>query len=140
LSYILDTNIISELISKKPNFEVLDFIQKLDENEVYLSVITIGEIKSGIEKLDNGTKKENLTYWLNNELLQRFKNKIVDIDIEVMMTWGIINQELKSIGKSLPIMDSLIGATCKSKSFTLITRNDKDFKNIDIEIINPYSC
>ena len=138
MNYILDTNIISELISKKPNFKVLDFIQSLDERKVYLSVITIGEIKTGIEKLDNGSKKDDLTSWLNSDLIQRFKNKIVDIDIEVMIAWGIINQDLKSIGKTIPIMDSLIGATCKSKSFILITRNDKDFKNIGIEIINPY--
>ena len=83
MKYLLDTNIISEFVSKKPNQKVLDYINSLDENDIYLSVITIGEIRFGIEKLDkeHQTKKiEMLTNWLDNDLMQRFEGRIVDID------------------------------------------------------------
>jgi len=139
LNYLLDTNIISEFISKTPNKRVVDYILTLDESSLFLSVITIGEIKAGIEKLDNGKKKENLLYWLEHDLLSRFENRIISINLDVMMQWGEINQQLRKRGTPLPIMDSLIGATCKALDITLITRNEKDFKNIDIPIINPFN-
>jgi len=138
LKYLLDTNIISEFISKKPNQKVLDFIESLNEDDIFLSVITIGEIKFGVEKVESQRKKEDLLDWLENSLLQRFDNKIVNIDIEIMLKWGEMNQYLKTIGKPIPIMDSLIASTCKAKNFTLITRNEKDFYSFDIEIINPF--
>ncbi len=138
MNYLLDTNVISELISKQPNKNVLSFIQELDEDNIYLSVITIGEIKSGIENLKDQIKKEKLSSWLYSDLLERFQNKIIDINVEIMIEWGSINQNLKSTGKSLPIMDSLIGATCIVKDLTLVTRNEKDFINLDIKIVNPF--
>ena len=129
MSYLLDTNIISELISKTPNKRVTDFILSLNEESLYLSVITIGEIKAGIEKLDDGQKKEKLLHWLENDLLVRFYNRIIDIDIEIMLQWGITNTQLKKIGKPLPVMDSIIGSTAQAKNLILLTRNEKDFKN-----------
>ncbi len=138
MKYLLDTNIISELVSKQPNQKVLDFISSIDEEDTYLSVVTIGEIKSGIENVKNTDKKKNLNQWFEQDLLPRFQNRIIDIDTDIMITWGKINQTLKSIGKPLPIMDSLIASSCINGSFTLVTRNEKDFQNIDIKIINPF--
>lgn len=114
------------------------FISDLDEERLYLSVITIGEIKSGIEKLDDGKKKETLLHWLENDLLIRFHNRIVEIDIEVMLQWGKIHTELKKMGKPLPVMDSIIGSIAQAKNFILLTRNEKDFKHLDIQMINPF--
>ncbi|SFP17029.1 type II toxin-antitoxin system VapC family toxin [Hydrogenimonas thermophila] len=139
MNYLLDTNIISELISKNPNKKVIDFILSLNEEKLYLSVITIGEIKSGIEKLDDGRKKEKLLHWLENDLLVRFHNRIIDIDIEVMLQWGVTNTQLKKLGKPLPIMDSIIGSIAQAKNLILLTRNENDFKNLDIKIINPFN-
>ena len=138
MNYLLDTNIISELISNTPNKNVVNFILKLEEESLYLSVITIGEIKVGIEKLDNSKKKAKLLNWLENDLLIRFEHRIVDIDTEVMLKWGFITAKLKKEGKSLPIMDSLIGSTAQAKNLVLLTRNEKDFKNFDIKVINPF--
>jgi predicted nucleic acid-binding protein len=138
LNYLLDTNIISELISPTPNENALNFITKLDETKIYLSVVTIGEIQFGIERLQEGVKKERLKSWLFNDLLNKFDGKILDIDVKTMLTWGKINQRLKSIGKPLPIMDSLIGATCMTHLLTLVTRNEKDFQNLNIQILNPF--
>lgn len=138
MKYLLDTNIISELVSKNPNKYVLSFLEKQDEDFIFLSVVTIGEIKSGIEKLQDYNKKTILSAWLHDDLLKRFNEKIIDIDLEVMLEWGKLNHKLKCIGKPMPIMDSLIASTCSIKNLTLVTRNEKDFQNININIINPF--
>ena len=138
MKYLLDTNIISELISKTPDRNVVDYLLSLDEEHLYLSVITIGEIKSGIEKLNNGHKKSKLLHWLENDLLVRFQGRIIPIDTEIMLQWGVMQNRLKQIGKPLPIMDSLIGATSQVKNLLLLTRNEKDFQNLDLKIVNPF--
>ena len=138
MKVILDTNVISELISKNPDLEVLSFINSLEESDIFLSVITIGEIQSGIQKLPNSHKKTTLLDWLHTDLFSRFDGRIVSIDTDIMLTWGEIDQTMKTKGTPMPIMDSLIGATCVSKGFTLITRNEKDFKSLEISIINPF--
>lgn len=138
MKYLLDTNIISELISKQPNQKVLDFISSIDEVNIFLSVITIGELKSGIENIESTQRKEQLTLWFEHDLLLRFQNRIINIDTNIMIRWGKINQNLKNIGKPLPIMDSLIASSCIDSGFTLVTRNEKDFQNLDINIINPF--
>jgi len=138
LKYLLDTNIISELIKTNPNFKVVTFLNSLDEEDIFISVITIGEIYFGIQKLSNGKKKDKLLRWLEDSLLPKFNKKIINIDTQIMLNWGLLTNKLKINGTPLPIMDSLIGASCIAKELTLITRNEKDFKNIDIEIINPF--
>jgi len=141
LKYLLDTNIISEFISKKPNQKVLDYVNSLDENNIYLSVITIGEIRFGIEKLDkeNQSKKiKILSDWLDNDLMQRFEGRIVDIDKQTMLQWGEINGQLQKIGRPMSIMDSLIASSCLTNGFVLITRNTKDFYGFEIEMVNPF--
>ena len=141
MKYLLDTNIVSEFISKKPNQKVLDYVNSLDENDVYLSVITVGEIRFGIEKLDKehqSKKIEMLSRWLDNDLMQRFEGRIVDIDKQTMLKWGEINGKLQKIGRPMPIMDSLIASSCLANGFVLITRNTKDFYSFEIEMINPF--
>ena len=141
MRYLLDTNIISEFVSKKPNQKVLDYVNSLDENDTYLSVITLGEIRFGIEKLDKEhqiKKIEMLTNWLDNDLMQRFEGRIVDIDKDTMLKWGEINGQLQKIGKPMPIMDSLIASSCLAKEFILITRNTKDFYSFEMEMVNPF--
>jgi len=139
LKYLLDTNIISELIAKNPNSGVVSFVKSLDEELIFLSVITIGEIKLGIENIDDSSvKKEFLRNWFYHDLMNRFKNKIVDIDSDIIFSWAKISNKLKKCGKPMPIMDSLIASTCLAKNFILITRNIKDFENIEIEVVNPF--
>ena len=141
MKYLLDTNIISEFVSKKPNQKVLDYVNSLDENDVYLSVITIGEIRFGIEKLDEEQQSKKikiLSGWLDNDLMQRFEGRIVDIDKQTMLQWGEINGQLQKIGRPMPIMDSLIASSCLANGFILITRNTKDFYSFEMEMINPF--
>ena len=139
MKYLLDTNIISELISPQPSLQVATYLKGLDESTIYLSVITIGEIETGIQRLPHSKKKAYLSQWLHEELLPRFDSRIIDIDTEVMLRWGELTGRLKSKGISLPIMDTLIGASSLVSGCTLITRNEKDFRHMGISIINPFT-
>ena len=135
---LLDTCIISELVSKKPNPKVVEFVDSLDAEDVYLSVITIGEIVKGIERLPSSKRRSELQAWLNDDLLVRFEGNVVPLDIDIMAAWGRITARLESAGKTMPAIDSLIAAMALARKMTLVTRNIGDFEGADVEIVNPW--
>jgi|YNPBryunderm2012_1023409.scaffolds.fasta_scaffold26874_2 tRNA(fMet)-specific endonuclease VapC len=138
MNYLLDTNIISELISKQPDQAVIDWIDQLDPRAVFISVITVGEIRKGIEKLPLSERRERMRMWLENDLLIRFAGNIAPITTDVMLTWGALVGRLENEGKPMPAIDSLIAAIVLQGNYVLVTRNDEDFKHTGIPIINPW--
>ncbi len=138
MKYLLDTCVISELVTKHPNPKVVDFVDSLDSDDVYLSVITIGEIAKGVEKLPKSKRKQELHSWLKEDLLVRFDGKIIPLDTEVLVEWGILIARLASTGITLPAIDSLIAATTLTYKLTLVTRNVDDFGGTGIEMVNPW--
>ncbi|KXK12714.1 MAG: Toxin FitB [Chloroflexi bacterium OLB14] len=100
MKYLLDTCVISELISKQPNMKVVNFIDSLDQEDVYLSVITIGEIAKGIEKLPSSKRKRELENWLKENLLIDFEGNIIPLDTEILIRWGELSAKLEEIGIS----------------------------------------
>jgi tRNA(fMet)-specific endonuclease VapC len=135
---LLDTCVISELVSKQPNSKVVEFVDSLDPEDVYLSVITIGEIVKGIEKLSKSRRKADLQAWLKDDLLVRFEGNVIALDTDVLIEWGTLTARLESAGKPMPAMDSLIAATALAKKMTLVTRNVSDFEDANVEIMNPW--
>jgi predicted nucleic acid-binding protein len=138
MKYLLDTNVISELVAKQPSAKVIQWIDSIDDTQAYLSVITIGEIKKGIEKLPDSPRKELLRKWLDHDLMARFANRILSIDVDIMLTWGKLTATLERKGRKLPAMDSLVAAVALYGQFTLATRNEDDFKDTGIAIVNPW--
>lgn len=138
MKYLLDTSAISELVAKHPNPKVVDFIDSLDSDDVFLSVITIGEIAKGVEKLPKSKRKQELHSWLKENLLVRFDGRIFPLDTEVLIEWGILIARLESTGITLPAIDSLIAATTLTHKLILVTRNVDDFSGTGIEIVNPW--
>jgi tRNA(fMet)-specific endonuclease VapC len=138
VKYLLDTCVISELVSRKPNSNVVDFVDSLDDEDVYLSVITVGEITKGIEKLPKSKRKQELHTWLREDLLVRFSGKIIPIDNDVITEWGLLTARLEISGTTMPAIDSLVAATALTYAFALVTRNVNDFKGSGVEIINPW--
>jgi len=138
VNYLLDTNVISELIAREPNQKVVDWIDSLDPETVYLSVITIGELRKGIEKLVPSRRKDQLTVWLENDLLLRFADKIVAITKDVMLVWGDLTGRLERDGKPIAAIDSLLAATALQGEYTLVTRNEEDFQHTGVSILNPW--
>jgi predicted nucleic acid-binding protein len=138
MKYLFDTCVISELVSKKPSARVIDWVDSLDPDNVYLSVITIGEIIKGIEKLPKSHRKTELHTWLKEDLLSRFQGKVIPVDTDVIVEWGILTAHVESAGKSMPAIDALLAATANVKQLTLVTRNVGDFAAADVKVLNPW--
>ena len=139
MNYLLDTCVISEYTRREPNIKIIHWVDELDETTLFLSAITIGEIKKGIERLPaDSSRKQALTLWLNNDLLERFSDRIYPITIEVMLHWGSLFARLETSGQLLSTMDSLIAASALVNHATLVTRNEDHFRPTGVEIINPW--
>lgn len=138
MKYLLDTNVISELISRRPDPNVISWIDGLDPDTVYLSVITIGEIQKGVEKLPDTESKQTIQEWLHNNLLLRFQGRIVPITTSVALAWGTLTAALERNGRLLPAIDSLVAAIAREGGYVLVTRNVRDCAGAGIPIINPW--
>ena len=139
MKYLLDTCVISELVARNPLGKVIEWLDGLDPEHVYLSAVTIGEIRKGIQKLPDSQRKATLQEWLDNDLLDRFQGRILPIDTEVMLTWGRLVGDLELQGKKMAAMDSLIAAIALHGRLTLATRNEEDFKYTEIPLVNPWT-
>ncbi len=138
MNYLLDTCVISELVARQPNPQVLAWIDSIEEVRLHLSVITLGEIRKGIEKLPDSERRTCLETWLHEELLRRFADRIVLIDAAVMLRWGALTGALEKIGKPVSAMDSLIAAIALHNDFVLVTRNEADFAATGVKVFNPW--
>ena len=139
MNYILDTNVVSELVAQNPDHHVIQWVESVDPESLFLSVITIGEIKKGVEKLSSSKRKKNLIAWLEQDLLVRFREHILPIDTSVVMTWGRLLAELEKSGKPMHAIDSLLAATASDLGYTLVTRNITDFEDASIRLLNPWN-
>ena len=138
MRYLLDTCVISELVARQPDSGVVKWVDSIDEAKLFLSSITIGEIKKGIEKLVATDRQRVLSEWLKDELLVRFKDKVLPIDIAVVLVWGKLVADLEKQGKPMPAIDSLLAATALQGGLTLVTRNEDDFAHCGAAVINPW--
>jgi tRNA(fMet)-specific endonuclease VapC len=138
MTFLLDTCVISELVAKQPNLHVVQWVDSIDEDKLFLSAITIGEIKRGIEKLADSNRKSALAEWLEGDLLIRFIDRILPIDISVMLVWGQLTADLEKQGRPMPAIDSLIAATCLQARLDLVTRNERDFAPSGVAVVNPW--
>lgn len=139
MSYLIDTCCISELVKKKPNPNVVEWFADRDELSMYLSVITFGELRKGIEKLPDSKKKKELNRWVKEDLNQRFKNRVLNITIEEVNKWGEILAATEMDGRPLPAIDALIAATALVHDLSVVTRNTQDMEGSGVEVINPWN-
>lgn len=138
MKYLLDTCVISELIKPEPNSHVINWLNAQNEEDIYLSVLTIGEIQKGIAKLPESKKKQNLQNWLDNDLQQRFESRIIDINNEISLCWGKIQGEAEQKGNKMSVIDSLIASTGIVFDCTVVTRNVSDIEASDCKLYNPW--
>lgn len=135
---LLDTNVISELVAREPNPRVVRWIDGLDPRGVCLSVVTVGELNKGVEKLPGSRRKGELREWLEGDLLVRFDGRILDLDVGAMLAWGALTGRLERTGSALPAMDSLIAALALHHDCTLATRNEADLEGAGVKVVNPW--
>jgi toxin FitB len=138
MNYLLDTCLISELSKSKPDRKVVDWVLSENETGFYISVLTFGELHKGIEKLPESKKKEELRFWVEGELKDRFQNRIIGIDMRVSILWGKIQCIAEKKGKPMPAIDSLIAATGIAHDLIVVTRNVSDMEQSGVRLLNPW--
>lgn len=136
--FLLDTNVVSELVKPRPEPNVVRWLQATDESLLFLSVLTIGEIGKGISSLPAGNKRAFLESWLGNELVVRFTERILSIDFEIAARWGLLSGQAKASGVLLPVIDGLLAATALHHNLTFVTRNTNDVKLTGLSVLNPW--
>ena len=139
MSFLLDTNVVSEWTKPHPNPGVVEWLETVNEDDVFLSVITFAELRHGIERLAGGARRRKLDHWLKSELPARFEGRIAIIDGAVADEWGRLVAQRESSSKSIHAMDALIAATARVHALTLVTRNVSDFSASLKELVNPWT-
>ena len=138
--FLLDTNCISELVRPQPAPRVVEWMEATDEAVLYLSVLTVGEIRKGLAGLAQGKQRTHLETWLAVELQARFAGRILPIDAAIADRWGLIAAEAKRRGKTLPVIDGLLAATALHYNLTLVSRDTGDFTNAQVQVLNPWEA
>jgi toxin FitB len=136
--YLLDTNVISELVKLRPEAKVVSWVQTTSEELLYLSVLTIGEIRKGIDSLPRSNKRGLLESWLANDLVLRFAGRILQVNLDIAERWGLISARAKIAGAPLAVIDGLMAATALHHNLTFVTRNTKDVRAAGINMLNPW--
>lgn len=139
MSYLLDTNVISEWVKPRPDARVVEWLSGVNEDEVFLSVITLGEIRLGVERLGAGARRSKLEQWLLQELPARFEGRLLEVDEAIANVWGVLLDRARRAGASLGAVDGFFAATAAVHGLTLVTRNTRDFRQLGISLLDPWS-
>lgn len=138
MNYLLDTCVISETRAKKPNSAVMKWLSRQDPGTLYISAISIGEIKNGICLLGDTRKARELSEWLG-ELETSFGSRVLSVNVTVAECWGRILAESSRAGAPRPAVDALIAATARVDNLVLVTRNERDTLGTGVELLNPFA-
>jgi|SRR2546427_8213186 len=138
--FLLDTNCISEIVRLKPEPRVMDWMEAVDEALLYLSVLTLGEIRKGLAGLPQSKRRTRLETWLEVELQARFSGRILAIDGAVADRWGLLAADAKRKGKALSTIDGLLAATALRHNLTIVSRNISDLANTRVPVLNPWEA
>lgn len=139
MSFLLDTNVVSEWMKPHPNPGVVSWLAEVDEDRTFLSVVTLAELRYGIERMAAGRRRQRLDEWFQDELPLRFEGRILTIDREVADACGTVVARSEDRGRRLEAMDVFIAATAKVHRLTLITRNTSDFESVVRDVVNPWT-
>ena len=138
--YLLDTNCISEVVRAHPEPRVLSWLEATDERLLYLSVLTLGEIRKGVAGLPQSKRRRRLESWLELELQARFSGRVLPIDAAIADRWGILTVEAKQEGLGIATIDGLLAATALHFNLTLVSRNVNDFASTPVLLLDPWTA
>ena len=136
--FLLDTNVVSEVVKKRPQARVLKWLDSTDEDLLFLSVLTLGGIRKGVAALRTGSRRAALETWLDRELPARFAGRILPMDAAVADQWGILAASAAARGRPLPVVDGLLAATALHHGLTLVTRDDRHLADAGVSVFNPW--
>ena len=138
MNYLLDTCVLSEFTRRKPDEKVIEWVNGINEEKLYISVITIGEIQHGIERLPESHRKSELLVWINNRLIERFDQRIIPLETQTMLLWGSLIARMEKSGQPMALLNSLMIATAFQNNLIIVTRNVSDFLLSGVQVINPW--
>ncbi|SRR5579872_579429 len=138
MNFLLDTNAVSEWVKPRPNPGLIRWMESADEDRIFLSVISLAELRYGIERMPVGSRRARLEHWLRDELPLRFEGRILSVDERVAEAWGRTVSRSEGLGRPIGIMDAFLAATAEIHRLTLVTRNTSDFVLLK-GILNPWS-
>ena len=136
--FLLDTNVISELIKPRPQASVAAWVESTDESLLFLSVLTLGEIRRGVAALPQSRRRASLEAWLDKNLRTRFEDRLLSIDTEVADRWGLLTATARLRGIALPVIDGLLAASALEHNLTLVTRDIGQIPLLGIAVFNPW--
>lgn len=139
MNFLLDTNAVSEWIKPQPDRGLVEWLDSIDEDRTYLSVLTFGELRRGLDRMADGRRRERLVRWLTDELADRFEGRLLPIDDVIAQAWGRMRARADLMGRSVDPTDALFAATAESHGLTLVTRNVRDFEATGVPIVNPWA-
>ena len=139
MSFLLDTNVVSEWVKPRPNAGVVAWLAEADEDRIFVSVITLAELRYGIERLAAGHRRRRLDEWLRDELPLRFEGRVLSIDAAIADAWGKIVARSEAVGRPIGVTDAFIAASAEVHGLTLVTRNASDFEPTLKSIVNPWT-
>lgn len=139
MSFLLDTNVISEWVKQRPDPGVIAWVADVDEDRVFLSVVTLAELRCGIARLADGGRRRRLDAWLRDELPLRFEGRLLSVDEAIADRWGEVVARREAAGRPIGVMDAFIAATANVHALTLVTRNESYFEFAVNEIVNPWA-
>ena len=141
MKFLLDTNVVSEWVKPRPDAGVIRWLTEADEDRVFLSVVSLAELRFGVERMPAGIRRLRLEEWLRDELPSRFESRILSLTAEVAQSWGALMARSQAAGHTMSVMDGFLAATARVHQLTLVTRNNKDFLVLGAAaVFNPWTA
>jgi predicted nucleic acid-binding protein len=137
MSFLLDTNAVSEWVKPRPNRGLIGWMESADEDRIFISVVSLAELRYGVERLAAGNRRNRLEEWLRHELPARFEARILPVDNRIADAWGKTVSRNEAAGRAISAMDAFLAATAEIHRLTLVTRNVSDFPLLD-DVLNPW--
>ena len=139
MSFLLDTNVISEGAKPRPDPGVMGWLDAADEERLFLSVVSLAELRHGIERMSDGKRKAALDVWLTEQLAPRFEDRLLHVDADTADEWGRVVAQGQGAGRPIGAMDAFMAAHARQHDLVLVTRNIADFEATGVRLLNPWS-
>jgi len=139
MNFLLDTNVISEWVKPRPDAGVVQWLEETDEDRIFMSVVTLAELRYGVERLGVGKRRSRLEEWLQDQLPVRFEGRVLSIDSMVADSSGRITARCEAIGRPIEATDAFLAATAEVHRLTLVTRNALHFQHALKNVLNPWN-
>jgi predicted nucleic acid-binding protein len=140
MTFLIDTNVLSEVRRPQPDSNVLGWLDSVDEDRAYISVISLAELRRGIALMEPGRRRQSLEQWLADDLPERFAGRVLAVDSKIAERWGDLMALSKKSGRALSTMDGFLAATALVRGLTMVSRNTRDFSEFGVSLLDPWAA